>query len=76
MKSGDKVWIDGMTATVLCDVDAGEYSTVYPAADWADVLKSAILVKMSEIVGHYPDAGKAVLLQGPDLAPTPTKPNQ
>ena len=28
MKCGDKVWIDGMTATVLCDVDAGEYSTV------------------------------------------------
>ena len=66
MKSGDKVWIDGMTATVLCHVDAGEYSTVYPAADWADVLKSGILVKMTEIgVAHYPDASEAVLLQDP-----------
>jgi len=31
-----------------------------------DVLKSGILVKMTEIgVGHYPDASKAVLLQDP-----------
>jgi len=45
MKPGDKVRIDGMTATVLCDVDAGEYSTEYTADDWADVLKSGILVE-------------------------------
>jgi len=44
MKPGDKVLVDGMTATALCDVDAGEYSTGYPAADWADVLKTGILV--------------------------------
>jgi hypothetical protein len=49
MKPGDKVRIDGMKATVLCDVDAGEYSTEYPAADWADVLKSGILVETIEI---------------------------
>jgi len=61
MKPGDKVLIDGMTATALCDVDAGEYSTGYPAADWADVLKTGILVDTLEIgLVHYPDAGKAV----------------
>jgi hypothetical protein len=61
MKPGDKVLIDGMTATVLCDVDAGEYSIGYPAADWADVLKTGILVDTVEIgVVHYPDASKAV----------------
>ena len=39
---------------------------MYPAADWADVLKSGILVKMTEIgVAHYPDASEAVLLQDP-----------
>jgi hypothetical protein len=70
MKPGDKVRIDGMKATVLCDVDAGEYSTEYPAADWADVLKSGILVETIEIgVAHYPDASEVVLLQDPDLPP-------
>jgi hypothetical protein len=70
MKPGDKVQIDGMTATVLCDVGAGEYSTEYPAADWADVLKRGILVDTAEIgLVHYPDATEAVLLQAPDLAP-------
>jgi hypothetical protein len=50
-----------MTATVLCDVDAEEYSTGYAAADWADVLKTGILVDTVEIgVVHYPDASKAV----------------
>jgi hypothetical protein len=63
MKHGDKGLIDGMKATVLCDVDAGEYSAAYPSAEWADVLKSGILVETTEIgVAHYPDASKAVPL--------------
>jgi len=63
MKPGDKVRIDGMTATVLCDVDAGEYSTEYTADDWADVLKSGILVETVEIgLVHYHDSSEAVLI--------------
>ena len=66
MKPGDKVLIAGMTATVLCDVDAGEYSTEYPAADWADALKSGILVETIEIGRvHYPDASQAVAISMP-----------
>jgi len=65
MKPGDKVRIDGMTATVLCDVDAGEYSTEYTADDWADVLKSGILVETAGIgLVHYHDSSEAVLISG------------
>jgi hypothetical protein len=61
MKPGDKVLIDGVTAIVLCDVDAAEYTTEYPAAEWADVLKTGILVEATDIgVVHYPDSRKAV----------------
>ena len=60
MKPGDKVRIDGLVATVLCDVDAGEYSADYPAAEWADVLKTGLLVMTTEMgLTHYPDASEA-----------------
>jgi hypothetical protein len=59
-----------MVATVLCDVDAGEYSTEYPAADWADVLKSGILVETIEIGRvHYPDASQAVPTSSANAGP-------
>jgi len=60
MKPGDKVLLDGRVATVLCDVDAGEYSADYPAAEWASILKTGILV-MTEETGltHCPDASEA-----------------
>lgn len=57
MKPGDKVRVDGMTAIIVCDVDAGEYSAEYPASDWADVLKVGLLVTTAEAgLIHYPDA--------------------
>jgi hypothetical protein len=60
MKPGDKVLLDGTVATVLCDVDAGEYSVDYPAAEWAPVLKTGILVMTAETgVTHYLDASEA-----------------
>ena len=60
MKPGDKVFIDGMVATVLCDVDAEEYSAEYPAAEWAAVLKTGILVMTAEAGRvHYSDASEA-----------------
>jgi hypothetical protein len=59
MKPGDKVMADGMVATVLCDVDAGAYSAEYPAADWASVLKSGVLVMTAEAGPiHYADASE------------------
>lgn len=65
MKPGDKVLVDGMVATVLCDVDAGEYSPEYPAADWADVLKAGLLVMTAETgLTHYPDATEATPISG------------
>jgi len=58
MKPGDKVLVDGMVATVLCDVDAGAYSAEYPA-DWASVLKTGVLVMTTEAgLIHYPDASE------------------
>jgi hypothetical protein len=60
MKPGDKVLLDGMVATVLCNVDANEYSAEYPAAEWAAVLKTGILVMTSETgLTHCPDASEA-----------------
>ena len=60
MKPGDKVLVDGMIGTVLCDVDAGEYSAEYTAADWADLLKTGLLVMTAEAgLIHYPDATEA-----------------
>lgn len=48
-----------MTATVLCDVDAGEYSPEFPAAAWAEVLKSGVLVMTAEAgMIHYADASE------------------
>jgi len=63
MKRGDKVLIDGMTATPRsADVDAGEYSTGYPAADWGrraqDRHPSLTPVEIGFV--HYPDASKGV----------------
>ena len=63
MRPGDKVLVNGMVATVLCDVDAGEYSADYPASEWAPVLKTGILVTTAEIgLTHYPDASEARLI--------------
>jgi len=60
VKPGDKVLVDGMIATVLCDVDAGEFSSDYTEADWAPVLKTGFLVMTAEIgLAHYPDASDA-----------------
>ncbi len=81
MKPGDKVRIDGKTAIVLCDVDAGEYSTEYTADDWADVLKSGILVETVEIgLVHYHDSSEAILIsgrrrRGNDVTPTTNPPH-
>ncbi len=65
MKPGDRVLIDEWVATVCCDVDAGEYSADYTASEWADVLKTGILV-MTEEAGliHFPDARDARLISG------------
>ncbi|HEY2710549.1 MAG TPA: hypothetical protein VGI95_21095 [Caulobacteraceae bacterium] len=61
MKPGDQVLLDGMVATVLCDVDAGEYSPDYPAAEWAAVLTTGLLVMTAETgLTYCPDASKTM----------------
>jgi hypothetical protein len=68
MKPGDKVEVDGMVATVRCDVDHREYSPAYPEAEWADVFKTGLLVETVEAgLVHYADASRATLVQ--PLAP-------
>jgi hypothetical protein len=56
MQIGKKYLIDGCLATIVAIVDQGLYSDRYPATEWADALKSGILVE-DEQAGliHYPD---------------------
>jgi hypothetical protein len=70
MKPGDKVLLDGVVATVLCDVDANEYSAEYPAAEWAAILKTGILVMAPQSgLTHCPDASEARPISDRDTTP-------
>jgi len=63
MKVGDKVIVPGsMTGVVLCDIDNGEYSAEYSAAQWA-YLKTGILVETEEAgIIRYPNASDVGLI--------------
>ena len=61
MKVGDRVSVDGMSGIVVCDADAGKYSNTYPAAEWAEVLKTGLLVLTKEVgLIHLPERSRAV----------------
>lgn len=63
MRPGDKVLVDGMLGTVICDADASEYSDAYPESQWAAVLKTGVLVQTEEAgLIHYPDATAVVAI--------------
>ena len=54
VRLGDRVKLwDGEHGTIMCSIDAGEYSTDYPEAEWS-YLKSGVLIK-SDTLGlfHY-----------------------
>ncbi len=56
MQISKKYLIDGSLGTIVAIVDEGLYADHYPETEWADVLKSGILVE-DEQAGliHYPD---------------------
>ncbi|WP_077148297.1 hypothetical protein [Sphingopyxis sp. KK2] len=45
MQIGEKYLIDGYLGTIVVVVAEDSYSDLYPKAEWADVLKSGILVE-------------------------------
>jgi len=56
MQIGEKYLIDGILGKIVAIVDDGLYSDLYPATEWATVLKSGILVEDEQAgLTHYPD---------------------
>jgi len=51
---------DGMTGTVVCNIDSGEGASGYPHSEWK-YLRTGLVVMTDEIgLVHYDDAGCVV----------------
>jgi hypothetical protein len=62
MKVGDRVKVPGrMFGKIVANIDSGEYSTAYPASNWA-YLKTGLLVETVEAgLVHLPESDMAIL---------------
>jgi len=62
LRIGDHVNDGGITGIVVANIEAGEFSAEYKAADWA-YLAVGVLVKTVEAgLVHYPDPARLQLL--------------